>query len=140
MVRQMRIPAAVLLVVWLAIGLLLTLTPAHPLPGQVVDDSFVPFHTIRIYLANLDSAFWVGQVVGNLGLLLPVGLLGPIALPWLGRWWRVGLLALAVSAAIETAQLWIPDRSADIDDVILNVLGALLGYVAWRVPRGWRAT
>ena len=55
MVRQMRIPAALLLAAWLAIGLLLTLTPAHPLAGQVVDDSLVPFHTIRIYLDNLDE-------------------------------------------------------------------------------------
>jgi glycopeptide antibiotics resistance protein len=128
----MRVVARVVLLGWLIGGLVLTLQPAHPLPGQVVDDNLVPFHTIRIYLANLDSWFWVRQVLGNLGLLMPVGLLGPVVFPSLDRWWRVFLVALAISTAIEVTQLFIPDRSADIDDVIVNVLGATLGYAALR--------
>jgi VanZ family protein len=38
------------------------------------------------------------------------------------------LVALILSACIEAAQLWIPERSADVDDVMLNAVGALLGY------------
>jgi glycopeptide antibiotics resistance protein len=125
----MRVVAGLLLVGWLIAGVALTLHPAHPLPGQVVDDNLVPFHTLRIYLANLDSEFWVRNALGNLGLLLPLGLLGPIALPVLRRWWLILPLALVISASIELAQHWIPDRSADIDDVIVNVVGALLGYL-----------
>ncbi|HEX3220670.1 MAG TPA: VanZ family protein, partial [Candidatus Limnocylindria bacterium] len=53
---------------------------------------------------------------------------GPLALPWLARWWRVLLVAALFSSAIEVAQLFIPDRSADVDDVMLNAGGALLGY------------
>jgi glycopeptide antibiotics resistance protein len=78
------------------------------------------------------------NALGNLGLLLPLGLLGPIALPALGRWWRVLLASLVISVGIEVGQLWIPDRSADVDDVILNAAGALLGYVAWRAIRALR--
>jgi glycopeptide antibiotics resistance protein len=124
----MRAIAALLLFAWLVTGFALTLQPAHPLPGQVVDDNFVPFRTIAIYLANATDPFWVRQALGNLLFLLPVGLLGPLAYPALDRWWRILLLALAISVTIEVAQLWIPDRSADIDDVIVNVTGALLGY------------
>lgn len=134
----MRALAALLLIAWLLGALLLTLKAAYPLPGQVVDDNLVPFHTLRIYLANLGSEFWMRNALGNLGLLLPLGLLGPIVLPWLDRWWRILLAALAISTAIEVGQLWIPDRSADIDDVILNVAGALLGYLAWRALRALR--
>jgi glycopeptide antibiotics resistance protein len=94
----------------------------------VVTDNAIPFVTIRVYLDNLDSAFWVSQAVGNVLLLLPIGLFGPIAIPWLGRWWRVLLLALVISISIELAQLFIPERSADVDDVMLNAVGALLGY------------
>ena len=52
-----------------------------------------------------------------------------------GSWWS----RLATSLAIEAAQLWIPNRSADVDDVLLNVVGAMLGYAhlqraAPRVP------
>ena len=131
----MRLVAGFLLALWLIGGLVLTLQPAHPLPGQVVNDNLVPFHTIAIYLDNLGSWFWMRNLFGNLGLLLPLGLLGPIAVPALDRWWRVALLALLVSSAIELTQLAVPDRSADIDDVIVNVAGALVGYLVLGVVR-----
>ena len=129
----MRMLAGFLLALWLIAGLVLTLEPAHPLAGQVVDDNLVPFHTLSIYLANLGSWFWMRNLLGNLALLLPLGLLGPIALPALDRWWRIALVALLVSTAIELTQLLVPDRSADIDDVIVNVGGALLGYTGFRL-------
>lgn len=131
----MRLLAGFLLALWLIGGLVLTLEPAHPLPGQVVDDNLVPFQTLGIYLNNLDSEFWMRNLLGNLALLLPLGLLGPIALPALDRWWRVALLALLVSTAIELTQLAVPDRSADIDDVLVNVAGALLGYLIFKTFR-----
>jgi glycopeptide antibiotics resistance protein len=123
-----RLLAGLGLAPWLTAGLLFALLPANPAPGQVVDHNFVPFETIAIWVANPDSGFWIRQMVGNLLLLLPVGLLGPVALPWLDRWWRVLLAAFALSLAIELAQLWIPDRAADVDDLLLNIAGAALGY------------
>ncbi len=133
----MRMVAGLLLALWLIGGLWVTLQPAHPLPGQVVDDNLVPFHTLAIYWRNLDSEFWLRNLFGNLFLLLPLGLLGPIALPVLRRWWLVLPLALLISVSIELAQFRIPDRSADIDDVIVNVAGALLGYVLYRIVRSF---
>jgi glycopeptide antibiotics resistance protein len=124
----MRLLATLVLALWLTGGLLLTLQPAHPLPGQVVNDNLVPFHTLQIYLGNLGSEFWMRNLLGNLALLFPLGLLGPIALPGLDRWWRNAHVALLYSLAIELIQLAVPDRSADIDDVIVNLAGALLGY------------
>jgi len=136
----MRLLAGFLLALWLIGGLVLTLQPAHPLPGQVIDDNLVPFRTIAIYLANLGWWFWMRNLFGNLGLLLPIGLLGPIALRALDRWWRIALVALLVSTAIELTQLFVPDRSADIDDVIVNVAGALLGYAINRIARLFAAS
>jgi glycopeptide antibiotics resistance protein len=131
----MRLLATLVLAAWLVGGLILTLQPANPLPGQVVHDNLVPFHTLAIYLDNLGSEFWMRNLLGNLALLLPLGLLGPIVLPALDRWWRIALVALAISTAIELTQLLVPDRSADIDDVIVNVAGALLGYLILGVVR-----
>jgi glycopeptide antibiotics resistance protein len=131
----MRQLASLTLVLWLAGGLLLTLQPAHPLPGQVVDDNLVPFHTLAIYWRNLGSEFWMRNLFGNLALLLPLGLIGPIAFPALDRWWRLALVAVLYSVAIELIQLAVPDRSADIDDVIVNVAGALVGYLLLKVFR-----
>jgi glycopeptide antibiotics resistance protein len=131
------------LVMWLAFGLVLTLQPVVPAPGQVIGHNAVPLRTLAIYLDNLNSPFWLGQFVGNLVMLLPLGLLGPIALPAMNGWIRVILAALAISLAIELAQLWIPNRSADVDDVLLNVAGAMLGYALFlllRLGAGLRRT
>lgn len=130
-----RLAAATLLAIWLVFGLSMTLQPVDPAPGQVVDDNFVLFRTIQIYLANLESPFWVGQLIGNLLLLLPVGLLGPIAFPAMNGWVRVFGVAIVLSVAIELAQLQIPNRSADVDDMLVNVVGALIGYALFRVLR-----
>jgi glycopeptide antibiotics resistance protein len=131
----MRLLAGFLLALWLIGGLVLTLQPAYPLPGQAVHGNLIPFLTLATYLSNLGSWFWIRNALGNLGLLLPIGLLGPIAFPALDRWWRVALAALLVSAAIELAQLLVPDRAADIDDVIFNVAGAALGWMIYRTAR-----
>jgi glycopeptide antibiotics resistance protein len=136
----MRLLATLVLAVWLIGGLVLTLQPAHPLPGQVVEDNFIPFHTLGIYWRNLGSDFWLRNLFGNLLLLLPLGLLGPISLPALDRWWRTALVALLYSVATEVIQLAVPDRSADIDDVIVNVAGSLLGFATWRSVRRLRTS
>ena len=135
MVSPMRTIATLVLVGWLLGGLVLTLQPAHPFPGQEVDDNGVPVNTLAIYWRNLGSWFWMRNALGNLGLVFPLGLLGPIALPALDRWWRIAFLALVYSVAIEITQLWIPDRSADIDDVLLNVAGAMFGYLGFAIVR-----
>lgn len=132
---NVRVVAGIGLAVWLAAGMLLTLEPIEPPAGLVVVPNAIPLHTIAIYFANFDSPFWIRQFVGNLLLLLPVGLLGPIAFPLLNGWARVSLVAFALSVAIEVAQLWIPNRMADVDDVLLNVAGALLGYAILSVAR-----
>jgi glycopeptide antibiotics resistance protein len=131
----MRLLATLVLAAWLVGGLIFTLQPANPLPGQVVDDNLVPFHTLQIYLANLGSEFWMRNLLGNLLLLLPLGLLGPIVLPALDRWWRIALVAPLYATAIELIQRLVPARSADIDDMIVNVSGALLGFAIFRAGR-----
>lgn len=130
-----RLVAGLALAVWLSGGLLFALLPAHPAVGQVIEHNFVPFQTIAIWVANPDSGFWIRQMAGNLLLLLPVGLLGPIAIPWMDRWWRILPVALLLSLGIEIAQLWIPARAADVDDLLLNVVGAALGYAILSVLR-----
>jgi len=130
-----RVLAAAGLAAWLIGVLLLTVQPVQPAPGQLIDDNFVLFRTFGIYLANLDSSFWVGQLVGNLLLFMPFGILGPMAFRWLDGWVRVFVGALILSLLVEASQLWVPNRSADVDDVILNVAGALLGYAFLSIMR-----
>jgi glycopeptide antibiotics resistance protein len=126
----MRLLAGLFTIVWLVAGLVLTLRPI-PEVEALAPDNLVPFHTFARYLAS--PGVNLPQIVGNLGLLAVIGFPAPVAWRWLGGWWRVLLAAAAFSIAIELIQLPIPGRAADIDDVILNVAGALLVYGFWRL-------
>lgn len=91
-------------------------------------NNFVPFKEIFRY--KITSSLFIRNVVGNVLLFVPFGLFvthyvkNKSFLPTM-------LLSLLVSCAIEFAQSSI-GRTADIDDVILNTLGGLFGYLLYR--------
>jgi glycopeptide antibiotics resistance protein len=76
------------------------------------------------------QAFCVHYARANLALLFPLGILIPLVWRRL-RFWRGIQIAIAVSVSVELLQYlssaWGSYRAADINDVILNVLGASLG-------------
>lgn len=90
--------------------------------------NFVPFATILPYLHGRNGLIIAAaNIVGNIGLLVPVGLL----LPPVNR--NITLIKVFAIAAvsclcIETAQVVLNTGIFDIDDVILNALGVVLGY------------
>lgn len=75
------------------------------------------------------------QLLGNLGLLFPLGALLPLRTPWLASFRNLALTALALTCAIEVMQVVAAlGRVASADDVVLNTVGALLGGLLSR-PR-----
>lgn len=86
---------------------------------------FTPFQEI---LRGLRGGPWVFfMLLGNIGMFLPLGFF--TALLWRKpSWWKSTLTGLLSSCTIEFVQFFI-GRSTDIDDVILNTTGAILGYV-----------
>ena len=71
--------------------------------------------------------------LGNMGMFLPIGFF--TALLWRReRLWRSTLVGFLASLSIETIQLFI-DRGTDLDDLILNTVGAAAGYLLYRLIR-----
>lgn len=98
--------------------------------------NLVPLHTIWAYLFTQNDRVsdWGSvaflNLLANVALFVPLGLLAASSSEHFRRLRSVLLLGVSVSLAIEAAQLLV-GRSADIDDVILNVIGACIGYGAW---------
>jgi VanZ family protein len=72
----------------------------------------------------------LGDVVGNVVLFVPVGMLGwALVHRWIG--WRRTVIVLAVGLgfafALQVVQLFIPRRAAAMSDVMWNGLGLLIG-------------
>ena len=72
-------------------------------------------------------------VLGNIGWFLPYGMLVPLAAPRWGTLPKVALTGAGLSLGIEVMQWMLGSGISDIDDVIFNVAGAVLGYWLLRV-------
>ena len=68
------------------------------------------------------------NVLGNMALFLPSGFALPLAYPRLNRLWKAILAGAAMSLCIEILQLPVSSRVSDVDDLILNTVGFVLGY------------
>lgn len=110
----------------------------------------IPFDDIRYLIRRLAArpisthilAVLIVPMIANVLLFLPWGFLTFIALytldrPTLQTYVLTILLGLSLSLGIEGWQYFLPSRVADINDVIWNttgvVLGALLGHARLRV-------
>ncbi|WP_340118812.1 VanZ family protein [Pelagibius sp. 7325] len=75
-----------------------------------------------------------GDVLGNIGLFVPFGAVGMLALgPARSTAARVVLLILAgffVAAAAQVLQLFLPSRDAALGDILWNLAGCALGVAA----------
>ena len=113
----------------------------------VVHGSLYPYHFIepasfRDALAQLLARrhWWTsrGDVLGNVVLFLPLGALGQWVMQlWVGRRAAAVLVMVAgtaVALGLQVAQIYVPERDAELADVLWNAAGLLLGVLARLAP------
>jgi glycopeptide antibiotics resistance protein len=103
--------------------------------------NLIPFHTLYqyVFVSNANVSNWgsisILNLFGNVFLFSPIGM----AVPFLWNRWnsagKIFWLGLGITCFIETTQLFI-GRSTDIDDVILNTLGVMIGFYLFRFVSG----
>ncbi len=91
--------------------------------------NFIPFKEMFRY--DFGSAMFYKNVVGNMLMFIPYGFFASYFLKLKKPWLILGLTFL-VSITIETTQLLI-GRVFDIDDIVLNVIGGLLGFTIFYI-------
>ncbi|MET9405085.1 VanZ family protein [Streptomyces sp. NPDC002935] len=107
----------------------LTLEPS-PASTALIHDNLHPGRSLRAYLDQPELRDAVKQIGGNLLLGVPFGVLLPVVFPKIRGILRVLALTAVVMLLVELVQgALITGRSFDIDDVILNTTGALVGYL-----------
>ena len=97
--------------------------------------NLIPFKGVAdvVSVANVNGGnpFVFTNVFGNLILLLPIGFLLPLLWkPFLKLRYTL-LFGMGISLLIEFSQLFLI-RATDIDDWIMNTLGALIGFAVFR--------
>ena len=92
-----------------------------------------PFHTIRLFLKVLNNRIYSSTAIINLGgnviMFIPLGFLLPRAFPKLKKFFRCFFTAALIIILVEVTQLFTLLGSCDIDDLILNMAGILLGFI-----------
>ena len=68
------------------------------------------------------------NVIGNTAMFIPLGIVWPVCFKQLNSHGKVIAAGVGTSLLIEILQLPFYDRVSDIDDLILNSLGYLIGY------------
>ena len=66
--------------------------------------------------------------IGNVAMFIPIGIVWPTVFRGLDHPWKVISAGVGFSLCIELLQLPFFDRVSDVDDLILNSLGFLMGY------------
>lgn len=90
------------------------------------------------YLGDFDSLGWIAflNIIGNVLAFIPFG----IFLPWLSegriKFIPAFICGFALSLTIETVQLIFKVGCFDVDDLVLNVVGAVCGYILYIIVHG----
>jgi glycopeptide antibiotics resistance protein len=95
--------------------------------------NIIPFRTIGSSLFNTQLRVEVTTLIYNILAFVPLGILLPYAGRRFKSWLKTLVAGLVVSLWFEFVQLVTILGAADVDDVILNVTGTLMGYVGYRL-------
>ena len=90
--------------------------------------NFMPFRTIKMYIDYAYKLNSVENLAGNLIVFVPLGFLLPLVSEDFRRFSDVLLYVFTFSLGIEVFQLFSAFGAFDVDDILLNCLGALVGY------------
>mgnify|MGYP002518827076 CR=1 FL=1 len=91
-----------------------------------------PFRVNLLPLVNLldydSTRELLVNVLGNAAMFVPSGMVLPIVYKRLNTFWKVLTTGIGISLCIEIIQLPFSVRATDIDDLILNTIGVIVGY------------
>ena len=102
--------------------------------------NLVPLKTVKHYIWLLQNStnrallrHAVINLVGNVVLFIPLGWFLPYNWEKFRSIFRVFFLVLLMIVLVEITQYFTLLGSCDIDDLLLNLFGALVGYCLWKI-------
>lgn len=76
--------------------------------------------------------------IGNITMFIPLGIIWPSVFKELNTSRKAISAGVGVSLCIEILQLLFYERATDIDDLILNSIGFIIGYIFFVVVKKWK--
>lgn len=76
------------------------------------------------------------EIIMNIAVFIPIGFVIGLVFRKI-KGWQAILIGMGISVVIELFQWFFRKGFADVDDVIHNTLGCLVGFVLWRGCAKW---
>lgn len=112
-----------------------TFLPVIFIPGRDIFNHRINIMPVKetILMFQRDYSFARYNVIGNILLLIPFGFFIPLMYKNTQRLWIVTLCGCLFSVTIESIQYLLFIRVTDIDDIILNTSGTVIGYILYKL-------
>ena len=96
-------------------------------------DKIFPLWINLIPIVHLFDVYdgWLINIIGNVTMFIPVGLIWPLCFKKLDTVGKTVLAAAGFPLFIEITQLPFYDRCSDVDDLILNTAGIFIGAIIY---------
>lgn len=97
-----------------------------------INSNIIPFHNMIGYLTGSDRFnmdIIINNTLGNVLIFLPLGIFLPLLFKKYSRITKVIIASIVISFSIEVLQLVLRIGQFDIDDVILNTIGSIIGFL-----------
>lgn len=126
-----------IILICISMVVIFSLTGVSPMSGfhldiRIDEISIIPFAGMISMLRGGITTHAFINIVGNIVMFMPIGFLVPIIYKKLDSYKKIALTGLSISMLIECTQLFL-SRGTDIDDLILNTIGTVLGYLVFTI-------
>lgn len=128
--RKQRTPVSHILTAYLFCFVLLSIFSATDIASAGLGNLEVRLNLIPFDLIHTNTI----QYIQNVLLFVPLGFLLPVLWTGFQKWYRVLLCGFLLSLLIECLQLF-SYRATDIDDLLMNTTGAIVGYILYLVVK-----
>ncbi|MFD2442502.1 VanZ family protein [Bacillus sp. CGMCC 1.16607] len=96
-----------------------------------LNSNLIPFHSTYEYMIGIDRFnldIILHNTIGNILIFVPLGIFLPILLKKYHKFSKIFLIGFVISFAVEVLQFSLQIGQFDIDDIILNTLGTIVGF------------
>jgi len=100
--------------------------------------NIVPLKTIKLFIEGYLNGYvtfksFTINILGNIFILIPYGVFIPSIFKKINKFYKFLILMIVLVLSIEILQFVTRSGSCDIDDLILNLLGASIGYLIYKI-------
>jgi glycopeptide antibiotics resistance protein len=95
--------------------------------------NLIPFESIKLMWRSGDYWLIFKNVIGNILLFFPLGFLMPLVIKRMRSFLKTAGAGFLISCTIEMIQYGFAERIFDIDDILLNGFGAVIGYIVFKI-------